>query len=195
MHESTISRVTSNKYTHTPQGIYELKYFFSTAIPRKGCEALASESIKTRIRKMIQDEDKANDNRWLHRPQIDWEKADKRKQHGSVEQRLFDGLQRMIAVRKSVSAFADFNNRDLIDTGNEHLFTFIRNHFNQQYESVLVVGNFDDKPQTLNLSDLGNRGLFELGQLRDLATGESPALFKDQLVIPPYRYYWLTVQS
>ncbi len=59
MHESTISRVTSSKYAHTPQGIYELKYFFSTAIPRAGAEALASESIKTRIRKMIQEEDKS----------------------------------------------------------------------------------------------------------------------------------------
>jgi RNA polymerase sigma-54 factor len=59
MHESTISRVTSNKYAHTPQGIYELKYFFSTAIPREGAESLAAESIKTRIRKMIQEEDKA----------------------------------------------------------------------------------------------------------------------------------------
>lgn len=59
MHESTISRVTSNKYAHTPQGIYELKYFFSTAIPREGGEALAAESIKTRIRKMIQDEDRS----------------------------------------------------------------------------------------------------------------------------------------
>ena len=59
MHESTISRVTSNKYAHTPQGIYELKYFFSTAIPRVGGEALASESIKTKIRKMIQEEEKS----------------------------------------------------------------------------------------------------------------------------------------
>lgn len=59
MHESTISRVTSNKYTHTPQGIYELKFFFSTAIPREGKEALASESIKTRIRQLVQIEDKA----------------------------------------------------------------------------------------------------------------------------------------
>jgi len=59
MHESTVSRVTSNKYTHTPQGIYELKYFFSTAIPREGGEAMASESIKTIIRKMIQEEDKS----------------------------------------------------------------------------------------------------------------------------------------
>ncbi len=58
MHESTVSRVTSNKYVHTPQGILELKYFFSTAIPREGAEAMASESIKTIIRKMIQDEDK-----------------------------------------------------------------------------------------------------------------------------------------
>lgn len=58
MHESTISRVTSNKYTHTPQGIYELKYFFSTAIPREGGDALAAESIRTKIRKMIADEDK-----------------------------------------------------------------------------------------------------------------------------------------
>jgi len=58
MHESTISRVTSNKYTHTPQGIYELKFFFSTAIPREGGEALAAESIKTRIRQLVQDEDK-----------------------------------------------------------------------------------------------------------------------------------------
>ncbi len=58
MHESTISRVTSNKYAHTPQGIFELKYFFSTAIPRQGGEALASESIRTRIRTMIMEEDK-----------------------------------------------------------------------------------------------------------------------------------------
>ena len=57
MHESTISRVTSNKYVHTPIGIYELKYFFSTAIPRDGKESLAAESIRERIRKMIREED------------------------------------------------------------------------------------------------------------------------------------------
>ena len=60
MHESTVSRVTSNKYVHTPLGIFELKYFFSTAIPREGQDAMASESIKTIIRKMIQEEDKDN---------------------------------------------------------------------------------------------------------------------------------------
>ncbi|MBU1565298.1 MAG: RNA polymerase factor sigma-54 [Proteobacteria bacterium] len=57
MHESTVSRVTSNKYVHTPQGIYELKYFFSTAITREGEDDMAAESIKTLIRRMIQEED------------------------------------------------------------------------------------------------------------------------------------------
>jgi RNA polymerase sigma-54 factor len=57
MHESTISRVTSNKYVHTSQGIYELKYFFSTSIPREGEAPLAAESIRERIRRLVKDED------------------------------------------------------------------------------------------------------------------------------------------
>ena len=57
MHESTISRVTTNKYVHTPQGIYELKYFFNSSISRTdGEEALASESIKVRMKQIIQAE-------------------------------------------------------------------------------------------------------------------------------------------
>jgi amylosucrase len=57
-----------------------------------------------------------------------------------------------------------------------------------------VVGNFDDKSQYLDLGSLGNRGMFHYGNLKDLYSGESPALFKDQLVVPPYRFYWLTDQ-
>jgi RNA polymerase sigma-54 factor len=56
MHESTVSRVTTNKYMHTPMGIFELKYFFSTAIPQLGGETLAAESIRQRIKNMIKNE-------------------------------------------------------------------------------------------------------------------------------------------
>lgn len=59
MHESTISRVTTNKYVHTPQGVFELKYFFNSAINRFHGEALASESVKERIKKIIEGEDPA----------------------------------------------------------------------------------------------------------------------------------------
>lgn len=57
MHESTVSRVTTNKYVHTPQGIFELKYFFNSSINRFDGEAVASESVKEKIRKIIAAED------------------------------------------------------------------------------------------------------------------------------------------
>ncbi len=56
MHESTISRVTSNKYMHTPHGIFELKYFFNSSINSVLGEAVASESVKERIRHLIREE-------------------------------------------------------------------------------------------------------------------------------------------
>ncbi len=58
MHESTISRVTTNKYVHTPQGVFELKYFFNSSVSGPGGEAVASESVKQRIRDIIKNEDK-----------------------------------------------------------------------------------------------------------------------------------------
>ena len=60
MHESTISRVTTNKYVHTPQGLFELKYFFNSSIRRVANEDIASESVKQAIKKLIDDEDKSN---------------------------------------------------------------------------------------------------------------------------------------
>ena len=140
----------------------------------------------------LEDLAKANDSRWMHRPRINWDKADIRKQHGSVEQRIYEGLKKMIAVRKHTPAFADFNNRDLLEIGNPHLFVFLRNNPMLPSDNVLVVANFDGAPQSLNLSDLSNRGHFAFAQLQDLYSGESPSLFKDELVIPPYRFYWLS---
>ncbi|HEY8947173.1 MAG TPA: RNA polymerase factor sigma-54 [Polyangiaceae bacterium] len=60
MHESTISRVTTNKYMHTPQGLFELKYFFNSSIRRVANEDIASESVKQAIKKLIDEEDKSN---------------------------------------------------------------------------------------------------------------------------------------
>jgi RNA polymerase sigma-54 factor len=60
MHESTISRVTTNKYVHTPQGLFELKYFFNSSIRRVADEDIASESVKQAIKKIIDGEDKGN---------------------------------------------------------------------------------------------------------------------------------------
>ncbi len=53
MHESTISRVTTNKYVQTPQGLFELKYFFNSGINTTQGESVASESVKSRIKEII----------------------------------------------------------------------------------------------------------------------------------------------
>jgi RNA polymerase sigma-54 factor len=68
MHESTISRVTSNKYLHCSQGIFELKFFFNTSIPRsqEGLTDLSSVAVREMIRRMVGEEDD-------HRPLKDQE--------------------------------------------------------------------------------------------------------------------------
>jgi len=57
MHESTISRVTTNKYAYTPQGIFELKYFFNSSIKTAHGSDIASASVQEKIRQIIQNED------------------------------------------------------------------------------------------------------------------------------------------
>jgi RNA polymerase sigma-54 factor len=57
MHESTISRVTTNKYMQTPQGLFELKYFFNSGISTGGGDFIASESVKSKIKEIVEAED------------------------------------------------------------------------------------------------------------------------------------------
>ena len=57
MHESTVSRVTSNKYISTPRGMFELKYFFNRAISKNDGEEVANETVKTRLAELIKAED------------------------------------------------------------------------------------------------------------------------------------------
>jgi RNA polymerase sigma-54 factor len=57
MHESTISRVTSGKYMHTPRGVFELRYFFSSQVEGQDGSGTSSTAIRAKIRKLIKEED------------------------------------------------------------------------------------------------------------------------------------------
>ncbi len=57
MHESTVSRATANKYVHTPQGTFELKYFFTSSLQGADGDEVSAESVKERIREIIEAED------------------------------------------------------------------------------------------------------------------------------------------
>ncbi len=145
--------------------------------------ALNDDSFRT-------DPDKQWDNRWVHRPSIDWQEAAQRNVPGTIQYKIFSALKRMIAVRKELPAFADFNNRELVDVSNPHLFVFGRYPFGQPGEQVLVVANFSHQPQSLRYSDLG-RWAPQYGRFLDLVRGEQPESFSDSLVVPGYDFYWL----
>ena len=140
----------------------------------------------------LEDMSKANDSRWIHRPRIDWEIAELRHVSGSVQHHLFGGLKSMIATRKATPAFADFNNRELLDTSNPHLFVFLRTMPQQLRESVLVVANFDDSPQSLDLASLQGLEPLDLLRVSDLFSGESPVQTNGNLVLGPRQFRWLS---
>jgi len=60
VHESTVSRATSNKYVHCPQGTLELKYFFNNGVNAVSGDMVAAESVKRRLKKLIAAEDPTN---------------------------------------------------------------------------------------------------------------------------------------
>lgn len=135
---------------------------------------------------------KMDDSRWVHRPLIDWQKAEKRNVPNTVEYLIFNQLKRLIAVRKELDVFADFNNRELVDVNNPHLFVFERYSLQKPTDRVLVVANFDRKPQRLDLTQLPSWSQPHHGQLIDVASGQAPERFNDTIVVPRFGFYWLT---
>jgi RNA polymerase sigma-54 factor len=77
MHESTVSRVTTNKYVQTPRGVFELKYFFSSSLDTEDGEEVSAKAAKTRIREIIAQED-------LRKPLSDQKIADILKEDGLI---------------------------------------------------------------------------------------------------------------
>ena len=135
---------------------------------------------------------KMDDSRWVHRPTVDWDKATRRNMPGTLEFKIFSEIIRMIAVRKEIDVFADFNNRQLIETNNPHLFVFERYDTNKPENDVLVLANFDSKPQSLALEELGKQWLPQYNRLNDLYTDQGPDIFNEMLVIPGFGFYWLS---
>ena len=141
-----------------------------------------------------EDEYRSEDARWIHRPQMDWRRAERRFDRGTPEQRIFSGLRHLIAVRKETPAFADFNNRELLDLESPHLFAFLRSHPVKPSERVLVVANFNDAPERLDLEELGGRGRFGQGVLVDRITSTHVEPEEGALVVPASGILWVAAR-
>jgi amylosucrase len=137
----------------------------------------------------VKDPAKAGDTRWIHRPKMQWEflsELDDKIESGggSIRKRIFRSLQRMIAARKSQSAFAG-QVMELITTGNHHVLSFVRINGGNR---VIVIGNFSEEPQTIIGNHLRTAGLGRFFQ--DAISGRNYGTSED-IQLEPYQYLWL----
>jgi amylosucrase len=128
----------------------------------------------------------------MNRSNFDWNKAKKRHQTGTVEQRIFSALKKMIVLRKETTAFADLDNRQLQDVDTPNLLVFSRVDPSNSRNRVLVVANFNVEAQTLSSDALRSNGFLQPEAMKDLCTGERIEVSNDMIVLPPLSCLWLT---
>lgn len=138
-----------------------------------------------------EDPNKQQDSRWVHRGRLDWERAERRHQPGTVEHTLFSQIQKLIAVRKELPAFADFNNRELLELNNHHLLGLLRSNPQRRCENVIVIANFDTRPHVLDIETLSGHGLNPWGRLVDLRSGKAPIQLDGKMAVGALQFYWL----
>jgi amylosucrase len=139
----------------------------------------------------LADPSKRDDNRWAHRSHFDWAKAEKRHQTGTIEYRIFNALKKMIALRKEITAFADFDNRQLLAVDNYNLLVFSRTDPQNSQNRVLVIGNFNVDPQPLHIGALKAHGFFQQDSMKDLCSGMRVMTENETAIIQPLSCYWL----
>ncbi len=127
----------------------------------------------------------AADNRWIHRPVMDWQKAEERNDWASVTGRIFQGFKQLIEARKRTGAFHARAGAHPVWTHNEHVFGLIRE---SPRGRVLILGNFSDAAQTVPAYRLLEMGFNQ--SLANLIDGGEIAGWQD-LTIEGYGSYWL----
>jgi amylosucrase len=135
-----------------------------------------------------EDENLAADNRWLHRPFMDWQKAEDRRDGMRVSGRLFQGLQQLVHVRKETIAFHAQAGAYPVWTHNDHVFGLIRE---SPRGRILVLGNFSDTPQSVPAYRLLEMGFG--GQLVNVVDDRSIPGWLD-VRLEPYGFLWLRAQ-
>lgn len=137
----------------------------------------------------LKEEGKVDDNRWVHRPLMNWNKASLRKRKNTPEGKIFQALQQMIRVRATSPEFADLNNTKLMETGNEHVFGFLRSRETMQ---TLVLANFNDADEFLYAHLVFPHTCLNPFRLVDKLSGAEICVHEGQLQLKPYEMLWLS---
>jgi amylosucrase len=127
------------------------------------------------------------DNRWMHRPPMDWTAAERRADPASIEGRLWDGLRRLVAERRATRAAHAQGAAEPLWTGNDHVFGLLRERAGQR---LLLLANFTPERQPVHLAVVHDHG-FELSQDAARADGRPVTAQGDVVVLEPLQYLWL----
>lgn len=137
----------------------------------------------------LKDESKSDDNRWMHRPSMDWKRAEKRTKKNTPEEKVFTALQQMIKARKEAREFSDENNTSLVEVSNEHVFAFQRSI---DKDNTLVIANFKDSDQEIYPHLVFPQTHVNPFKMIDRITGKAVRIKEGKLLLKPYQTYWLT---
>lgn len=127
-------------------------------------------------------DDTKGDSRWLHRPPIDWKKAEKRKDASTIEGFLFQKIKRMIAIRKSNPLFASSLHSEAFDTWNKGVFGFNKEN------KMVVLANFTEHEQTIDYHSMDRYQMY--GIMTDILQGKQINI-NQNIILGPYEFLWL----
>jgi amylosucrase len=134
----------------------------------------------------LNDDGKSYDNRWMHRPLIDWEKNKKIEIDGTVEQKVFSATQKLISIRKNLSVVADMKNLTWLAPHNLHVATYLRAYDKQR---LYCVFNFSDQTSYLTWYAFKEHGkapekLYDHWQEKYFTVGKD----SEYLILEPYTF-------
>ncbi|MEQ1796460.1 MAG: alpha-glucosidase C-terminal domain-containing protein, partial [Lacibacter sp.] len=134
----------------------------------------------------LKEEGKIYDNRWMHRPMIDWKKNKKTEQAGTTEQIIFSSTKKLLDIRKKISVVADHSNLTWLTPHNIHVAAYLRSKDEQR---LFCVFNFSSEAAYLTWFAFKENGNPPV-ELYDHWTEQTITVGQDHefLILPPYGF-------
>jgi amylosucrase len=134
----------------------------------------------------LEDSGKSYDNRWMHRPIIDWERNKAVDKKGTTENQVYSALQKLIKLRKSLAIVADLKNIQWLENQHNSIAGFVR--FNGS-EKITCLFNFSSAPQSISWFIMDSNGQ-RPEKVQDLWSGETlpVGMDHDHLELAPYQF-------
>ncbi len=139
----------------------------------------------------LNDPGKSYDNRWMHRPIIDWAKNDKINSGGTIENRIFSATQKLLTIRAGNSVFSDLKNLTWLNTHNIHIAGYVRTLEEKQ---LFCLFNFSNKAASMPWYAIKESGI-KASSLHELWTDKRLSIGSDQKVIVLSPYEFMILES